>query len=129
MTITFTFDPDGEDVARGPVDIDDVLYFMDYRYDARNDRWRLDISDKDNVLLAAGIKLVTYIDLLIPFTDPRLPTGELYATRLEGEISPVTKGDLGTKVFMIYITAEEIDIMETAALVLREKLPPTGVAI
>ncbi len=126
---TFTFDPDGDEVIRGPATMDGNQYFMVFKYDKRNDRWRLDLLDVDSELIIAGVKLVTDLDLLIPFSDPRLPTGELFATRIEGELLPVTRDELGSIVVITYITRLELDIMEFFSVALTETPPIIGIAV
>lgn len=128
--ITFTFtSEDADNVIRGPATIVDTQYFMVFKYDGRHDRWRLDLFDENNDLIAGGIKIVTDIDLLIPFTDSRLPDGELFVSRIEGQLAPVTRDELGSKVFVNFFNREELDILQGTSFALRSVLPPTATVV
>lgn len=113
--ITLKFKPE-KNIAQGAVTIDGVVYIMVFKYDGRNDRWILDIRSQDDEPLALGIKLVERIDLLEGFSDSRLPTGQLFATRTKGAPQPVTKGDLGNSVLVNYMSKTELDFLALLSL-------------
>lgn len=126
--ISITFTPE-DGTAGGPVTLEDTLYLFFFRHSARDDRWYLDIHDADDNLLATGIKLVTHMNLLEPFSDPRLPTGELNATRIVGALLPVTDTDLGNSVSIEYMERSELDFLELLGLFFKEPPPPIAVVI
>lgn len=85
------------------VELDSMVYGMDFKFDLRNERWYVDLFDSNNNLLLAGLPAMVSWPLLKQFeyrTD--IPKGVLYFLDQNGtEIEP-GRFDLGARVLMIY---------------------------
>lgn len=88
--------------------IENVQYVLDVRWNARDGAWFMDVSDSTAVPIALGIKLVLGIALGRRITDARFPTGLLYAADLSNQGLDATLDDLGTRVVIQYLTADEL---------------------
>lgn len=88
--------------------LDGVTYSMTFRYNDRDDIWRLDLADVDENPLALGLSLVTGIPLLRALrTLPGLPPGELIVIDTAGTADP-TFDSLGRRHSLLYATAADL---------------------
>lgn len=83
--------------------LDGTTYQLLFRWNAREEVWYLTISDMDDVVLAAGLKLVSGAALLRHLTDfDTRPPGELFFDGV------ATRDNLGTEARLIYLDAAEV---------------------
>lgn len=76
--------------------LDGVDYILEFRYNQREDRWYLSISDSEEIPILTGLKLVCNWPLLHSYQyDPRVPPGELMAIDLSGDDTPPGLNELG----------------------------------
>ena len=59
------------------VELDDVEFKLEFRYNDRDDSWYLTIRDSDDALLRAGIRVVNDWYLLRLWNDGNEPDGSL----------------------------------------------------
>jgi hypothetical protein len=91
--------------------LDGVEYLLDFEWEDRESCWYMNIFDQDQNPLAYGIKLVINTPLLRRFRDPRLPKGLLFCGDLsESETDIAAPGDLGNRVPLVYLTADDPSI-------------------
>ncbi len=88
--------------------LDGIEYLMRFIWVDREGCWYLGIYDQNNNPIAVGIRLVVTWSLLRRFVDPRLPTGALLCVDLTGMNQDIVEPtDLGTRVILVYITADD----------------------
>lgn len=90
------------------VTLDGRDYVLRYTYSERQDAWSLDVMLPDETELATGLKLSANIPLLHRYNDDRLPAGQLLALSMEDPPQDPGRHDLGSKVRMVYIPADEL---------------------
>ncbi len=85
------------------VDLDNITYNFNFKFNDRTNLWSIDISNDAEVLLVAGIPLFVKQDLLQFFRhESRLPQGTLFAANLVNENLPPDRDNLGTEVVLLY---------------------------
>lgn len=80
-----------------------------FRYNQREERFYLDISDEENNPLQLGIKVNANWPLIFhSHWDPRMPPGQLWAFSLTEDKTPPTLHELGKgrRVELTYIESE-----------------------
>lgn len=92
--------------------LDGVDYLFTFRYCAREQRWRFDLSDINSNLLVSNIAVICGIPLLrLPKSYlTGLPSGEIYAYDSTGLNYPPTQYELGVgkRVVMKYVTLADL---------------------
>jgi hypothetical protein len=87
------------------VDLSGKRYGFYISYNALQEAWFMALSDPNDKLLIAGIRLVQGIDLLAKYraSVPELPLGELWVIDVEGQNNEeITRHNLGTKFVLTY---------------------------
>lgn len=88
------------------VSLDGSEYVLRLRWNSREARWYMSLSDADDVLIVGGVKLVAGWPLLRLVVDARRPPGQLVALDQAGDADP-NLDDLGTRVVLVYIDQAE----------------------
>lgn len=91
--------------------LDGREYNFHLMWNEREDRWYLDISDESDVVVCAGIKLVTNWPLLRYYhADPAVPPGELVVVDETSDGSPPEIDGLGEneRCTLIYLSATDL---------------------
>jgi len=88
--------------------IDDVIYFLSFKWSTRGEYWILDILDQDKNNLINGIKIVKGRNLLAPYQYKNIPQGFLMLVEPSDMESIIDKEDLGDVANLIYATEDEI---------------------
>ena len=86
------------------INLDGQDYIFRFDWNARTERWYLDIGTASEQWIVTGLKLVADWPILRRVSDPRRPPGNLMAvdlSPLQGE--PPNLSDLGSRVKLIYI--------------------------
>jgi hypothetical protein len=97
--------------------LDGREYLLRFRWMDRRSVWSLNIYDQDENPLALGIVLKVSWPLLRRFQDPRLPPGLLMCLDTSGkDLDPRAATDLGTRVILMYTTADDPDFQPGGAL-------------
>lgn len=87
------------------VELDGSLYFFDFRYNTRMERWICDILDSEQSPLLSGIVMLTNFSLLAGFNDPDLPPGDLYCIDQSEKNRNPDRQSFGEDVKLVYIEA------------------------
>lgn len=98
--------------------LDDSDYTLEFNYSPRAERYYLNVYDADDVLLAAGLKLITNIPLLHFYKfRSGMPQGELMVAATGSDASPPKLGELGKdlRCELTYFTAAEVRANRVAA--------------
>jgi hypothetical protein len=100
--------PTGNPNFRIEVELDEGrTYFLNIRWNERAGAWFLAIDDADGTRLVSCIRLVVNWPLFARFTDARLPRGSLALEDSQGEDKDPGLADLGSRVRMYYVTADD----------------------
>lgn len=73
--------------------LDGVMYRFRLKYRERYDCWDLQIAESDGSIVIDGIRVTEGIDLLYPYSDHRLPPGELICVDTKGLGASPTRRD------------------------------------
>lgn len=93
--------------------LDGQDYGLDFNYSTREKCWYFNISNSENVLLLAGIKIVTLYPLCLYQKDfYKLPPGLFYAASGTIDNSTPMIGELGVnrRVQLVYYTEAELQV-------------------
>jgi len=90
------------------VELDGASYFIEVRYNSRNDSHYLSISDVEGVPLLIGRRVVIDFPLTRRFKNRALPAGEFMAVDTSGQGRDPGAGELGGRVQILYATAAEM---------------------
>lgn len=98
--------------------LDDSDYTLEFNYSPRAARYYLNVYSSEDVLLMAGLKLVSNVPLLrfYQYRDG-MPPGELIVTATGADASPPVLGELGKglRCELSYFTAAEVKANRAAA--------------
>lgn len=99
----------GEPLYDQRVRLEGVDYVLKLDWANREQRFYLTISDADNVLIKAGIKVVANWFLLAHHRTAKLPPGEFFAFDLTDTEAPQPPllNDFGTRVRLFYYASDE----------------------
>lgn len=88
--------------------LDGEDYVLRFQWNARAGGWFLELADADGVPIVSGVRIVADFPLLRRVTDPRRPPGELIAADLSGQALDPGFAELGERVVLTYLDAEEV---------------------
>ena len=89
--------------------LDDIVYILDVRWNARVGAWFFDLLDEEENMIRAGIKIVLGTLLGLRSAHADFPTGKFIAIDLANTGLDAGFDDLGDRVNVYYYTAEEVD--------------------
>jgi hypothetical protein len=122
MDVTRLFIPTSPDEAFyvQRTQLDGVVYQLTFRYNQRENTYRIDLALDDGTLVVTGVKVVCSVPLLYRFrSDPRTPGGMLTAVSSSQDTTPPGLGELGEgrRVQLWYIPAANmLEIQATAKI-------------
>lgn len=88
--------------------LDGIQFIFDVRWNGRDGAWYMDISTEDDILIAAGIKIVLGVLLGYRSVDPAFPRGGIIASDLSNTGRDATLDDLGTRVAVYFFPFAEL---------------------
>jgi hypothetical protein len=90
--------------------LDGSDYFLEFRYNQREECWYFSVSLTDGTSLADGVKVVCNESLLFSYAENRLPKGMLVAISNTLDSSPPKLLELGEgkRVSLIYVSESEL---------------------
>jgi hypothetical protein len=103
--------------------LDGVVYRFRLKYRERYDCWDLQIAESDGSIIIDGIRVTEGIDLLYPYSDPRLPPGELICVDTQGLGAAPTRRDWRERHILKY--NEFVEIIVDNELASSEALAPS----
>ena len=86
-----------------------VLFFLTFTWNALNQFWTMQISDSNEKVLIASIKLVPDYPLLAQYTVEGMPTGEIICQNIVKTPDDVKRFDIGQKFLLVYYEPNEIE--------------------
>lgn len=90
------------------IELDDIEFRLEFRYNNRDDAWYLTILDTDGVILRAGLRVVNEWNLIRLWVDDAAPDGEIITVNQGKVLAPPTLNQLGSEVVLAYLDAAEI---------------------
>lgn len=101
------------------VELEGTFYVLRFRFNGRAERWFMDLYDDDEVLLAGSLPLCVGT-LLTGHLRHRagMPPGAFSVVDSTGSGTDPAEADLGERVKVVYLTAEETDAMQQVGGVL-----------
>ena len=89
------------------ISLDNNIFFFEFKYNKRKERWSVNIYDSDKNELLNGIPALTEVDLMSQYVSKSLPAGNFMFMDKEGDQKNAEEDDLGDRVLMIYSDDEE----------------------
>ena len=93
---------------RFQLELEERLYFFEFRYNTRMERWIMDLEDENKITLVAGIPVLINQNLLGQYTDDRLPPGIFIALDESGEDKQPERQSFGNDIKLTYTTSDEV---------------------
>jgi hypothetical protein len=93
------------------IELDAITFILSFRWNVRGQAWYMNIFDKDNNLLKAGIKLVAKYSLLKQYRAVEgLPPGEFILADAEDDplSGPMGFENFGTRYQLLYFNRSEL---------------------
>lgn len=87
--------------------LDGVNYNFNVRWNTRDGAWYFDLSDDQENLIIAGVKIVLGVALARRSTDPRMPPGVFFAGDVTNSGTDAGIDDLGARVQVYYYPAAQ----------------------
>lgn len=98
------------------VQLDGVNFGFAFRWNARDESWWISFSNGLGEPLVSSLKAVVDVPLLNRFRDYRLPQGTLMLLDTTGTGVSPGRDELGTRVQLVYVDAEDVEAIEEEAL-------------
>ncbi len=90
------------------IDIDERVYRMDFRWNTRIERWTCSIATELREEIVGMLPVFADWAPFSRYRDDRLPSGELIFIDTSGKGLDPAKADLGNRVSLVYLTAEDL---------------------
>lgn len=82
--------------------LDEVDYFLRFRWNSRSALWLMDIYDADDQPINMSIRLVVNTNLIEKYKNDRMPKGILMLFDTEGSYEECGFDELGNRCVLIY---------------------------
>lgn len=90
-------------------ELDGVSYGLSFRWNDRVGQWVLDVLDGEGTVVVSGIRVVLDTPLLFRYQGrASIPPGELIAVDSTGGSTEADLEDLGRRVLLYYLSADEL---------------------
>lgn len=91
------------------ITLEDTSFFFDFEWNERGQFWSMSISDQDEQLLIAGVRLVAGISLIDKYIVSGRPKGHLMCVDTSGKNIDPSISDLGSRVLLMYRESTTVD--------------------
>jgi hypothetical protein len=92
------------------VTLEGTPYIFRFDFNSTGNFWIMGISDRDEVDLLTGVKLVLGTEILTQHPDRGLPAGMLFVIDETGNTTPIEQDDFITnRVNLVYVTEAEVE--------------------
>lgn len=96
---------------REQITLSNVIYVLDFTWNALNEFWTMNISNRDLVPLVQGIKIVPNYPLLAQYTFEGKPAGEIICQNIVGGIDEIRRFDMSQRFELVYYEEGEFDTL------------------
>jgi len=91
------------------VTLDNTPYILRFDYNARGEDWYITFTDRDENVIASGIKLLLHYELIHDYPDIGLPKGELWVFDSTDDTSNPGREDFNNeRLSLVYYTEDEL---------------------
>jgi hypothetical protein len=82
------------------------VYFFEFRFNTRQDRWLMDVLDETQSPILMGIPILTGLPILDGYTRATRPPGTFVAVDLTGQERNADRETFGVDVVLLYVESE-----------------------
>jgi hypothetical protein len=90
-------------------ELEEETFFFDFEWNERGQYWTMTISNSDEEVIIAGIRLVSGISLLEQFTVAGRPKGRILCVDTTGKNIDPSISDFGSRVLLMYRESTTVD--------------------
>jgi len=91
------------------ITFDDTPYIVRFDYNARGKDWYISFLNRDNEIIASGIKLLLHYELISSYPDIGLPKGELWVFDSTNNLSNPGRNDfINERLSLVYYSVNEL---------------------
>ena len=93
------------------ITLDGTPYKVSFNWNTRGEYWTVSFTDREENVLAAGIKLVLEYELIADYPDRGLPPGHLYVIDTTNSKEPIGRNDFHNEraLTLVYIPEDEVE--------------------
>lgn len=88
---------------RFQITLEQRLYFFDFRYNTRAERWIMDIQDETQTPILMGLPILTGLPLATGYTRETKPPGTFVAIDQTGAERNADRDTFGVDVLLLYV--------------------------
>ncbi len=96
---------------REQIQLDNIIYFLNFTWNALNEFWVMDIYNRNEEPLILGIKIVPNYPLLAQFTVQGMPPGEIICQNIVNTPDEIKRFDIGQKFELVYYFEGELEAL------------------
>lgn len=100
---------------RAAINLDNIAYNLNFRWNAMNEYWVMDIFTSEDVPIIFGVKLVANYNLLAQYSMDGKPPGDIVCQNIVGGWEAIRRYDMGQVDELVYYIKGELEsILESA---------------
>lgn len=100
---------------RQQIELSQIIYFLNFTWNALNEYWLMDIYNRDELPLILGIKIVPTFPLLSQYAVLGQPPGEIICQNIVNGPDVIERFDMSQKFELVYYEPGEIDALLAAS--------------
>ena len=93
------------------ITLSNVIFNLEFKWNALNKYWVMNIFDRNNIPILYGAKIVTNYDITAQFVAAGMPTGNILAQNIIGLWNDIERFDMGQTTELIYYSAGELEAL------------------
>lgn len=90
------------------ITLDRIIYFLEFKWNALNEFWVMNILTSQKVPLILGIKIVPSYNLLAAYTVFGQPPGAIICQNIVDTVEGIGRFDMSQKFQLVYYTEAEV---------------------
>lgn len=94
---------------REQITLDGDIFILEFKWNALNEFWMMNIYDGQVNPIVLGIKLVPNYPLLSQYIKDGMPRGEIVCQNIVGSTDEISRFDMNQKFQLVYYTEAEVD--------------------
>jgi len=91
------------------ITLDNIVLNFKFICNGRDNAWNMDILDSVNAPILNGIKVINSWELILRYTDTRLPQGALFVVSLQGDENVIDRDGMDDRYQLVYVTEDELN--------------------
>lgn len=93
---------------RCSINLDDIQYNLNFRWNALNEYWVMDVSSANDVPIVFGVKVVANYNLLNQYSMDGKPPGDIVCQNVVGGWEDIRRYDMGQVDELVYYAMGEL---------------------